>query len=142
MIIFYLLLFLFNDSYAQPTDSLRYKYTNHTITRYGSYFMKGSERLTFKDLSFELKGSELSMASFKLAKKNKSMSTVFRYLSLLSFLASTSFIKSDRNTSYILLGGAFLFTIGSGRYNSLYQQNLDRALWQYNKDVLFPSDLR
>lgn len=142
MIIFCLLLLLYTISYAQSTDSLRYKYINHTITHYGSYFIKGSERLTFKDLPYELEGSELSMASFKLAKKNKSMSAVFRYLSLLSFLASTSFIKSDRNTSYILLGGAFLFTIGSGRYSSLYQQNLDRALWQYNKDVLFPSYLR
>lgn len=135
MIIFYLLLFLFNDLYAQSNDSLRYKYINHTITRYGSYFKKGSERLTFKDLPFELKGSELSMASFRLAKKNKTLSAVFRYLSLFSVLASTSFIKSDSNTSYILLGGSFLFTIGSGRYGSLYQQNLDRALWQYNKDV-------
>ena len=142
MIIFCLLLLLYTISYAQSTDSLRYKYINHTITRYGSYFMKGSERLTFKDLSFELKGSELSMASFRLAKKNKSLSAVFRYLSFFSFLVSTSFINSDRNTSYILLGGAFLFTIGSGRYSSLYQQNLDRALWQYNKDVLFPSALR
>jgi hypothetical protein len=104
--------------------------------------MKGSERLTFKDLPYELKGSELSMASLRLAKKNKTLSAVFRYLSLLSVLASISFTNSDRNTSYILLGGSFLFTIGSGRYSSLYQQNLDRALWQYNKDVLFPSDLR
>lgn len=88
-----LLCFYCNNGFTQSSDTLKTKYTNETITRYGSYFLKRSERLNYKDLPNELSKSELSMVSFKQAKKNKTMSAVFRYLSLLSVLASTSMIS-------------------------------------------------
>ncbi len=40
-------------SNAQTVDSLKYKYINLTIVRYGSGYIKGNERISFHDLSFK-----------------------------------------------------------------------------------------
>ena len=52
-IIFMLTFCLQADLFSQSIDSLRYKYTNQTIYRFGGVFQKGNERLGFKDLSRE-----------------------------------------------------------------------------------------
>jgi hypothetical protein len=53
---------------------------------------------------------------------------------------SVSFIRSNRALAYGLLGGSMVFTFFGARHITLYNQYLDRALWQYNKDVLFPGN--
>jgi hypothetical protein len=50
-----LICFLKTNLYAQQSDSLKHKYINQTITPYGNYFLKGSERLLYKDLPNEFK---------------------------------------------------------------------------------------
>jgi hypothetical protein len=136
----FIIIVLVKTAGCQTTDSLKHKYINQTITPYGNYFLKGSERLLYKDLPNEFKISELAMASFMFAKKNKTTATVYRYLSLASILASFSFIRSNRDLSYGLLGGSIVFSLFSARHITLYNQHLDRAIWQYNKDVLFPGN--
>ncbi len=124
---------------AQKTDSLKYIYNNQTIYRYGGWFIKGSDRLTFRDLKAEFSISELGMHSFNKARKYKTISNVFRFISVLSSIAAAAYITSNnRNTAYAFMGGQFVLLLGSFHYYTLSNQSLDRALWQRNKDLLFP----
>jgi hypothetical protein len=128
-------------STAQYTDSLRSVYNNHSIYRYGSYFMKGSERLTFQQLSQEFSMSDLGLASYTKARKYRTTSMVLRIISAVSGIAAIAVISnnnSNQNLAYGFLGGQLVFGIGAGRYSMLSAQSTDRALWQRNKDLLFP----
>ncbi|MBK8309613.1 MAG: hypothetical protein IPL04_00730 [Chitinophagaceae bacterium] len=53
-------------------------------------------------------------------------------------LAIISNNSSNRNTALIFLGGQIVTGYAGGKLSQLSAQNLDRALWQRNKDVLFP----
>ena len=138
------LIFLFcvainQNSLSQKTDSLRYVYNNQTIYRYGSYFLKGSDRLSFRDLQAEFSMSDIGLVSYNKAKKYKTISNVLRYLSMFSVIGAAAYINSNnRNAVYAFIGGQFILLLGSSRYYTLSAQSLDRALWQRNKDVLFP----
>ena len=127
-------------SFAQHTDSLRYIYNNQTIYRFGSWFMKGSERLTFGELQTEFSMSDIGLVSYMKARKYKTTSTILRYASFAASIVSVAILTSNnnRNTYYALLGGQALLALGSGTYGLLSAQSLDRALWQRNKDLLFP----
>ena len=43
LLVFIFLFFAGNPCYSQNADSIKYKYNNLTIYRYGSSFMKGTE---------------------------------------------------------------------------------------------------
>ncbi len=140
------LLFAVVILHAQQTDSLKYKYTNQTIYRYGSSFMKGTERLSFPTLQSEFSMSELGLASYTKAKKYRITNMVLRTVALaasLSALAvvinSNNLTDNRRNLVYGLLGGQLVFGVAAARYGILSTQSLDKALWQRNKDLLFPA---
>lgn len=141
-IIFVLFFCLPTDLYSQSNDSLRYKYINQTIYRFGGVFQKGNERLGFKDLSREFSMSDLGFDLYVKAKKQRITSTIFRYASLATSIAflgvAANNTNTNRNLAYGFLGGQMVFFMMSLRYQGLSTQNLDRALWQRNKDVLFP----
>jgi len=140
ILLFCVLLFIGNIIYAQQTDSLRYKYNNQTIYRYGGWFLKGSNRFTFRDLQGEFSMSDLGLTLYTKAKRYKTTSTILRYVSMFAAFASIAVIgnNGNRNTAYILMGGQFALMYGGIKYTELSQQSLDRALWQRNKDLLFP----
>ncbi|MES1216471.1 MAG: hypothetical protein ABUT20_13220 [Bacteroidota bacterium] len=85
--------------------------------------------------------SESGMAGFIKAKRYKTTSLVLRMVSLVTMFVSFSVIadNGNRNTIYALVAGEILSAYGSGKYMILSNQSLDRALWQRNKDVLFPN---
>jgi hypothetical protein len=140
-----LLLILFlactKSLHSQKTDSLKYKYTNFTIYRYGNTYLKGNERLTFKELSREFSMSDLGFDSYMKAKKFKTISTVMRWASFLAGLSSLAVIANNgnTNTAVVLLGGQVALGYSASKYGHMSAQNLDRALWQRNKDLLFPN---
>ena len=70
-IIFMLTFCLQADLFSQSIDSLRYKYTNQTIYRFGGVFQKGNERLGFKDLSREFSMSDLGFDLYVKARKQR-----------------------------------------------------------------------
>lgn len=129
-----------NPCYSQNADSIKYKYNNLTIYRYGSSFMKGTERLSFGELKNEFSMSEIGLAAYNKAKGYKTYSTVFRIASLAVTLTSLAIIadNGNRNTINLLLVGEIVLGLGTGRFGMLSAQSIDRALWQRNKDVLFP----
>jgi hypothetical protein len=57
-------------------------------------------------------------------------------------VTAISFINSNQDLSYGFIGGQVFFIILGSRHAKLSSQHLDRALWQYNKEVLFPEKLR
>lgn len=121
-------------------DSLKYKYINQTIYRYGRSFMKGTERLTFPELRNEFTMSELGLASYDQSKKYKNISNVFSVASLAASITTLVIVSNNgkRSTLNLLLIGQILLGAGAGGYRMLSAKSLDRALWQRNKDVLFP----
>lgn len=126
---------------AQTNDSLAHKYDNQTIYRYGGYFQKGNERFSFQGLAKEFSMSGLGLDLYTKAKKQRTTSLVLNTVALASGLASIAVISNNngnRPPAFILLGGQIVFSIGARRYSLLSQQSLDRAIWQRNKDVLFP----
>lgn len=139
--ILFVFLFLFiNKHVSAQTDSLKYKYTNQTIYRYGGVYLKGSERLTFQDLRGEFTMSELGLISYTKARQYRSTSTIMRYASLIASIAALGVAANsgNRKASYILFGGQVVFSLVSLKFSSMSGQSLDRALWQRNKDLLFP----
>lgn len=140
-----LLFFVFGSTFLSAQtinyDSLRLKYNNQTIYRYGSTFLKGSERLGFRDLSREFSMSDLGLAGYEKAKKYKTTATIFRFVSLAAGIAVAGIAANgnNRDLAWGLLGGQIVTSFVSVHYNHLSSESLDRALWQRNKDLLFPA---
>ena len=135
-------LFLTGSTKPQNNDSLKFIYNNQTIYHYGGgMFLRGSERLTFRELRNEFSMSEAGLASYTKARQYKTTGKILGYLSMITGFATIAVIANsgNRNTAYIFLGGQFILGAGAAKYNQLSSQNLDRALWQRNKDLLFPN---
>lgn len=128
---------------AQQTDSLLKTYNYQSLYRYGSYFLKGSEKLTYRELEKEFSMSDIGLDAYHQSKKYRNTAMIFSFVSLASGITSLAIIANNnsgnRTTALIFLGGQFAFSLGARRYTSLSQQSLDRAIWQRNKDLLFPS---
>jgi len=138
--IFLALLLSVAQLFSQKSDSLVFKYNNQTIYRYGGYFLKGNERLTYKDLSKEFSISDLGLAGYEKSRKYKTTSTVFRFVSLAAGVMAVSVAAKgqNRDLAYGLLAGQFVTLFIGMRYSILSMQSANRAIWQRNKDVLFP----
>jgi len=124
---------------AQRTDSLKRIYVNETVYRYGKSFMKGTERLYFRDLKYEFDFSPVGEGSYLLSRRYRNTSIAMKVLSGLTSIA-TLFVLADRrniNTMYLGLGAQLAFSLADAYYQNLSTQQLDRALWQRNKDLLF-----
>ena len=125
--------------FSQTIDSLRLAYNNGTLYRYGGYFMKGNEPLTFKDLEHEFDFSELASVSYEKAKKSRATAKILSYVSIAANLAVFTFIvNNNKNGAYVSIGVQFALLSASGSYRRQSSQHLDRAIWQRNKDYLFP----
>ncbi len=140
-LIIFIITFLFVSGVeSQTLDSIQYKYNNQTIYRNGNNFMKGAERLTFQDLRNEFSFSELATISYDKAKRSRTTSRVLSIASILTGFASIAILADggNRKTASLLLGGQIVLAIGGNRYKAQSAQFLDKAIWQRNKDLLFP----
>ena len=135
------LFFIGTIMYAQQTDSLKYKYINQSIYRYGGVYQKGTERLSFRNLKYEFSMSDLGLDGYNKARKYITTSTVLRIVSFASSMAALSIAASNgnRKAAYFLLGGQIVFGFAAAKYSGMSKSTMDRALWQRNKDLLFPA---
>jgi hypothetical protein len=131
---------LYVPLYAQSTDTLRLKYTNFTIYRFGGSFLKGNEKLAFRDLAMEFSNSDLGLISYEQAVKYRRVNKILSGLSVISNLAMLSIIanRGNRNIAFGLATLQFGFILTARKYQSLSNRSIDRALWQRNMDVLYP----
>jgi hypothetical protein len=136
-----LLLFLGFNSFAQSVDSLEARYNKENIVRTGSgSFMKGGVKLSFADMSEEFNKSALGLELYLAARKSKTNATIFNSIAIASIVAAP--LSVNRNTqnytaSYILLGAGALFGILGGASLKRYMAQIDQALDQRNRQVLF-----
>ncbi len=85
--------------------------------------------------------SDLGMDGYNKAKKYMTTSTILRFASLAASIAvlSVAANNGNRNTAYILLGGQIVLGFTAAKYSGMARSTLDKALWQRNKDLLFPA---
>jgi hypothetical protein len=140
--LFFIILFSYPVGlYSQSADSLKYKYTNQSVFRYGGTLLKGNERVSFKDLSHEFSMSDIGLDLYYKSKRCRTTSTILRYASMLSgfIYMGVAVNNGNKNTAYLFLGSQMAFLFTSRNYAIMASENLDRALWQRNKDLLFPA---
>jgi hypothetical protein len=106
--------------------------------RYGNSFRVGTERFSFNQLENEFQISDVGLGVYRQAKNSRNVRMILSGLSLISSVAAIAYIDRNINTTYTLLGSSFLLSIGSGYYLKQYNERLDKAIWQRNKDLLFP----
>lgn len=129
------------SSAQSRSDTLKYRYVNQSLYRFGAFFIKGSERLTFGQLAHEFDDSPLGKVSYLKAKRTRTVSAVFRYGSLLTSVVTLTLLgrhSNDKNLYYGLLGGQIALGFASGWYGNESAKYLDEAIWLRNKDLLFP----
>jgi hypothetical protein len=123
---------------TQSEDSLFNKYNKGLIYRYGGSIMKGGNKISFRELSKEFSMSDLGLDQYKMAKKKNTVSRILSLASIASGLVGISFINSNRNLAFVLVGGQYATLMASGYYRHSSRQHLDRAIYIRNKDYLFP----
>jgi hypothetical protein len=134
-------IFTYTTTQAQYTDTLRQKYNNQTLYRYGSVFMKGTEKFRFADLEPQMKISEEAYLLYRTAKKEKKISFVLNLGSLVLAGINVAGLVSTQSVTtrtYILLGGQIACGIGAAQFGKSSVRNLDRAIWIRNREILFP----
>jgi hypothetical protein len=135
------LFFTYTVTNAQYTDTLRQKYNNQTLYRYGSSFMKGTEKLRFADLEPHMKISEEAWMLYRTAKKGKRIAFALNIGSLVLAGINVAGLVSTQSVTtqtYLLLGGQIACGIAAAQYGKNVALNLDRAIWIRNREILFP----
>jgi hypothetical protein len=136
-----LLLFLGFDSFAQNIDSLQARYNKENIVRMGSgSFMKGGVKLSFSDMQDEFNKSTLGLELYQAARKSKTQTSIFRGIAFGSIIAAPLSVNRNTNNytaSYILFATGFLFAILGEGSQKRYLSQIDEALDQRNRQMLF-----
>lgn len=132
------LVFFTQFSFSQSNDSIYYKYNNGILYRMGGAIKKGGDKISFQELAKEFSMSDLGLDQYMLAKRKKTIGTIFMFTSLASGIASIASIRSNRNLAYGFLGGQYVTMMVSMANRRASMEHLDRAIWQRNKDYLFP----
>ena len=132
------ILFLISSNlFAQSHDSLAKVYDSETIYRYGNNFIKGNERITYRNMELEFN----TPSTKELYKKSKSRLFLSKLFTLASLGVTTTSIFTPTNTS-----GSIKFALGTGilalvgiYYHTQSSKYLDKAIWQRNREILFPT---
>jgi hypothetical protein len=133
----FFLLFTATIAMGQSRDSLLRLYNNQTIYRYGNNFQKGTDRLYFRNLSNEFSFSPIGLAGYELSKRHRTTATVLRVLSVAASVATISFISREKHSAtYAVWGGQIALSLAGFYYQDRSNKEMDRALWQRNKDLL------
>lgn len=131
-------LFISPHCFSQ-SDSLLKKYDQQPLYRYGSHFMKGGNKISFSALREEFPTASISSDLYAKAKKEKTISTVLRFASILAIVGEAKGASdNNRNLTYGFLAGQFV-TLALGRsFQDKSTTGLDRAIQLRNRELLFP----
>ncbi len=138
ILIAFTFLYISYHSFSQ-TDSLLKKYDQQLLYRYGSHFMKGGNKVSFSALREEFASPSISFDLYTKAKKDKTVSTVLRYVSLLAIIGvAKGAADNNRNLTYGFLAGQFVTLFASRAFQDKSTTGLDRAIQLRNRELLFP----
>jgi hypothetical protein len=126
------------SAHGQNIDVLRKRYDTENISRFGSDFRKARQRLSFSDLEREFKPQTVGYDLYRSAARNRTASRILLTGVLASSVAIISF-GANRNRSgvFICIGAQMAFTIGSMTLKKRYTEQIDLALAERNRSVLF-----
>lgn len=134
-ILFVILAFVNVKSSSQSHDSLLRIYNNQIIYRSGTKFMKGSEKLSFRDLKLNFNSGTTKDLYYK-SKSRLALSRLFNVASL--GLAVVSVFTSTNTAGSIKFAvGTFALGVAGIYYHDRSSSYLDRAIWLKNKVILF-----
>jgi len=133
--------FISSLAFGQTTDTVLKKYDQQFIYRYGSSFMKGGNKLSFRDLQNEFNSKSPSFDLYIKSKNNKKISTILRFVSIFAIVGVVKG-ASDNNTglAYGFLAGQLVTALVSQHYHNKSTVDLDRALQIRNRELLFPGN--
>ena len=136
----FVIIFLLISQYSfSQSDSLLKKYDQQLLYRYGSHFMKGGNKVSFNALREEFTSPSISFDLYAKAKKDKTISTVLRYVSLLAIIGvAKGTADNNRNLTYGFLAGQFATLALSSSFQNKSTTGLDRAIQIRNRELLFP----
>ena len=135
----FIFVFISSLAFSQTTDTVLRKYDQQFIYRYGSSYMKGGNKLSFRDLQNEFNSKSPSFDLYIKSKNNKTISTILRFVSTFAIVGVIK-VARDNNTglAYGLLAGQLATTLVSQHYRMKSTIDLDRALQIQNRELLFP----
>jgi hypothetical protein len=125
--------------HGQDINIFKKRYDTANISRIGNNFRKAGYRLSFSDLESEFKPQTVGYDLYRSASRNRTVSRILLTGVLASSVAVMSF-AANRNRSgvFICIGAQMAFTIGSMTLKKRYAEQVDLALAERNKSMLFP----
>ena len=137
------LIFIFalisSQGFSQITDTTLKKYDQQFIYRYGSSFMKGGNKLSFRDLQNEFNNQSPSFDLYIRSKNNKALSTILRFVSMFAVIGVVTAARDNNSgLAYGILAGQLATALVSQHYRIKSTIDLDRALQIRNRELLFP----
>ena len=131
-----LLLFFINlKSFSQSQDSLIQAYNNKTIYRFGNKYIKGDEKLTYKDLRLEF-NTQATGAMYIKSNSRLLISRIFNVASVGLVIASVV-TKTNIQGSIEFAAGTGILGLTGIYYQTQSSKYLERAIWERNREVLF-----
>ena len=128
------LLLVTSAIYSQSRDSLVSLYNTQTIYNFGNKFIKGDQKLTYKDLEKEFTSTS-TVLLYKKSKSRLAVSRIFNVASLGVIIASI-FTKTTVNGSIEFALGTGALALGGQHFQTNSAKFLDRAIWEHNREVL------
>ncbi len=121
---------------AQSRDSLLTVYDTQTIHSFGSIYIKGSKRLTFRELSGQFEQG-VTKDLYEKSRKSLALGRLLTVVSVAALVSSAILRKNQQTGGFALLAVGVGFNIGSLGLRKKSTELVDRALWQRNKEILF-----
>lgn len=138
-ILFVSICFLISCHSFSQSDTLLRKYDQQLLYRYGSGFMKGGNKVSFTELREEFTSLSISFDLYSKAKKDKTISTVLRYVSMLAIIGVAKGASDNNRTMiYGFMAGQLVLIFVS---QTFYQKSIletDKAIQLRNRELLFP----
>lgn len=133
--LFALFIFINLNSFSQSKDSLIKIYNTQTIYRFGNKYIKGTEKLTYKDLRLEF-NTPSTREMYNKSKRKLWVSRIFNVASLGLIVASV-FTKTNINGSIEFAAGTGILGLCGIYYQTQSSKYLEMAMWEKNREVLF-----
>lgn len=134
----FICLLISSHTFSQ-SDTVLKKYDQQFLYRYGSSFMKGGNKLSFADLRSEFVSPSLSFDLYKKSKKDKTISTVLRFVSTSMIIGVFSAARNNNSdAAYAFIGAQLITGSVSLLFNRKSITELDRAIQIRNRELLFP----
>ena len=110
-------------------------YNNKTIYRFGNKYIKGGEKLTYKDLRLEF-STPSTRAMYIKSKRRLLTGRIFNVASVGLVIASVVTKTNIKGSAEFAAGTGILGLTGI-YYQTQSSKYLERAIWERNKEVLF-----